>query len=345
VRAILGYSSEQFVGRHVRDLFTDADQQRGTPQAEMAAAVQKGEAADDRWLVCQDGSQIFVASVVAPLRDPDGHIRGFTKLVRTRTGPIEAARHLTERRDQAEAENREKDALVAVLAHELKQPLNAILGWAHLGATGRISTQRTSEVFGRIVRAADATIQFVNDLLDMSRIASGKLQLALVPANLGDVIQDTVAELAPEAHARGITLRSDTGRTRTVRADPVRFRQVISNLVGNAIKYTPTGGSVSVSSRVEGDHVVLEVADTGVGIARDDLPVIFERFRQSGAADRKQSGLGLGLWVTKRIVEEHGGTLEAFSDGPGRGSRFRVRVPGARPSDEPAEDAPAGGGA
>lgn len=234
---------------------------------------------------------------------------------------------LRRRRDQAEAANREKDAYVAVVAHELKQPLNAILGWAHLGATGRIPAQRTQDVFSRIARAADATIQFVNDLLDMTRIGSGKLDLALVPTSLGDIVCDTVTELAPEAETRGVTLSVEPIIACTVHADPVRFRHVITNLVGNAIKYTSRGGSIRVSAHRENDEAIMTVSDTGMGIAEHDLPFIFERFRQSNAADQKQSGLGVGLWVARQVVERHGGRLEAFSDGPGKGSTFVVHMP------------------
>jgi two-component system CheB/CheR fusion protein len=324
VRSILGYSSQQFVGRHVHELYNDADQRRGAPQAEMAKAVESGEACDDCWHVREDGSEVFVAGVVAPLAGGQ-QVQGFAKLLHTSS--LESGARLRHRREHAEAENREKDAYVAVLAHELKQPLNAILGWAQLGATGAIPLQRTADVFSRIARSAAATIQFVNDLLDMARIGSGKLQLALVPTSLGDTVRDIVTELSAEADARGVMLSIESIGTCRVRADPVRFRHVISNLVGNAIKYTPRGGFVRVSAHSENDEAIMTVSDTGMGIAEHDLPVIFERFRQSSAADQKQSGLGVGLWVARQVVERHGGTLEAFSDGPGKGATFVVRMP------------------
>ena len=294
------------------------------------ARVDRPSRADGAVSLARDLEQLCsdVSSCAVFCIDPQGVILTWNPGVRAILGysPEEfVGRHI---RDLLmEAGNREKDAGVAVLAHELKQPLNGILGWAKLGETGRVSPDRTSDVFSRIARAADATVHLVDDLLDVSRIASGKLQLTLVVANLGDIIRDTVAALKPEAEARSITLTSHPGITCSVRADPVRFRQVISNLVDNAIKYTPRGGSIRVSARVEDDHVLIAVADTGVGIAPDDLPVIFERFRQSDAADRTQSGLGLGLWVARQVVEQHGGTLEAFSDGPDKGAAFVVRIP------------------
>jgi PAS domain S-box-containing protein len=327
VESILGYASDQFVGRAFSELFTEHDRRRGVPQEEMATAARHGESANDRWHVRRDGSTVFVAGVVMPLRDDRGGLHGFTKLVRDRTEVRESAIRLRRRRDRAEAANREKDAFVALLAHELRQPLTAMLGWAQLGATGRLAYHRTHEVFARIRRSADATLRFVEDLLDMSRIGSGKLQLAIQRTDLRAIVQETVAELMPTAEERGVSIDVDADHLCIVDADPVRVRQAVANLVGNAVKYTPRGGSVRVTLSGEGTQAVISVSDTGVGIAADDLPVIFERFRQSRAADQKQSGLGLGLWVTKQVVDRHGGTIQASSDGPGNGATFVVCLP------------------
>jgi signal transduction histidine kinase len=183
-------------------------------------------------------------------------------------------------------------------------------------------------VFARIRRSADTTLRFVEDLLDMSRIGSGKLQMTLEPTDLHAVVQETVAELTPTADERAVSIDvAATGLPCTVDGDHVRLRQAVANLVGNAIKYTPRGGSVHVAVYTTATQAVMSVSDTGAGIAADDLPVIFERFRQSGAADKKQSGLGLGLWVTKQVVDRHGGTIQASSDGPGNGATFVVCLP------------------
>jgi two-component system CheB/CheR fusion protein len=327
VQTILGYGREQFVGLRVETLFTEDDRQRGIPQVEMQRAALQGEASDDRWHVRQDGSRVFVAGFVAPIRDDAEGVRGFLKLIRDRTDLVESSARLRERRDQAEAENREKDAFVAVLAHELRQPLGAILGWARLGANSRFAQDRAADVFGRIRRSAETTMRFVNDLLEVSRISSGKLQLTRERTDLAALIEDTVPELAIAAEGRGVSVTLHVRRPCVAEADPLRLRQVIGNLVGNAMKYTPRGGSIRVTAYTDGREVVLIVSDTGIGIGTQDLPHIFDRFRQSRAANDRQTGLGLGLWVVKEVVHRHGGTITAASDGEGRGATFTVRLP------------------
>lgn len=332
VQAILGYPRDESVGRHVATLFTEDDRQRSAPQDEIQRAMRHGEASDDRWHVRRDGTQVFVAGLVAPIRDEAKGLHGFLKLIRDRTDVIESSARLRQRGDQAEAENREKDAFVAVLAHELRQPLAAILGWARMGANSRFARDRAADVFGRIRRSAESTIRFVNDLLEASRISSGKLQLARERTNLSALVDDTMPELAPAAESRSISLEMDVPQPCVVDADPVRLRQVVSNLVGNAIRYTPPGGSIRVATHSDTREVILVVADAGIGIANQDLPHIFDRFRQSRVANDRQTGLGLGLWVVKEIVQRHGGTITASSEGEGRGATFTVRLPCAQGS-------------
>jgi signal transduction histidine kinase len=293
----------------------------------MEAAALQGEASDDRWHVRQDGTHVFVAGFVAPIRGEAEDVRGYLKLIRDRTDFVESSARLRRRGEQAEAENREKDAFVAVVAHELRQPLAAILGWARLGANSRFTQDRAADIFGRIRRSAEATAQFVNDLLEASRISSGKLQLTRERTNLAALIEDTIPDLAVAAEGRGVSITMDIGQPCVVEADPVRLRQVISNLVGNAIKYTPREGVIRVTTYTDMRDAVLVVSDTGIGIGKQDLPHIFDRFRQSRAANDGQTGLGLGLWVVKEIVHRHDGTISASSEGKGRGATFTVRLP------------------
>jgi PAS domain S-box-containing protein len=327
VQSILGYSREQFVQMHVTALFTDEDRRRGVPAGEMERAIREGEAPDDRWQVRADGTRVFVAGMVTPLRDDADGVQGFLKLVRNRTDVLESTARLRHHSDQMEAANREQDAFVAVLAHELRQPLTAILGWARIGQSSRVAQDRAAGIFDRIRRSAEATIRFVNDLLEVSRISSDKLQLSPERIDLATLVNDVIPELTPAADARGVSLEVDAGLSDAVEADPVRIRQVISNLVGNAIKYTPPGGLIHVVTRMDGRDGLLIVSDTGIGIARQDLPFIFDRFRQSRVANDRQTGLGLGLWVVREIVQRHRGSITAASDGEGKGATFTVRLP------------------
>jgi two-component system CheB/CheR fusion protein len=332
VESILGYSRNQFLGMPFSTLFTAEDRHRSVPEDEVARAVQQGEASDDRWHVRADGSRVFVAGFVTPVRDDSNTVQGFLKLVRDRTDFIESADRLRRRGEAAEAANREKDAFVAVLAHELRQPLAAILGWTRMGADARFPRERSADIFDRIRRSAETTMRVVNDLLDVSRIASGKLQLVRERTDFTALLEDTMPELAPAASARGVSLSVEAGSAGAVDADPVRIRQVISNLVGNAIKYTPAGGVIHVAARTDRRDAIFTVSDTGIGIAEQDLPHIFDRFRQSRVANDGQTGLGLGLWVVREIVHRHGGRIVVSSDGEGKGATFTVRLPCAPPA-------------
>jgi CheY-like chemotaxis protein len=230
---------------------------------------------------------------------------------------------------RAEDANRAKDEFIAVVSHELRTPLNTIRLWTRMLANEKLPAKDRAEGVQMIGRAAIAQQQVIDDLFDVSRIASGKLKLALQDAMLANVVKSAVEAVEPVATARGIRLSSrvanDLG---LVRADPGRLQQVIWNLLSNAVKFTPQGGSVSVAARRDGAMVTIEVTDTGVGIKREFLPHVFDRFRQAEVgATRAHGGLGLGLAIAKQIVELHGGTISVLSEGDGQGSTFRVELP------------------
>ncbi len=250
-------------------------------------------------------------------------------------------------RANAEAANRLKDQFLATLSHELRTPLNAILGWAGLILRSKRRDEETTEAMEIIERNARAQSQLIEDLLDVSRIVSGKLKLEPVPTDLSRVVEAAVASVRVATDAKAIRLRiavdHDAGQ---VQADAVRLQQVVWNLLSNAVKFTPKGGEVRIAvSRVE-SSIQLMVSDTGIGISPELLPYIFERFRQSDSgSSRKYGGLGLGLAIVKHLVELHGGSVTAHSDGPGAGSMFAVTLPlmpmrrnsirGADATDEP----------
>ena len=228
-----------------------------------------------------------------------------------------------------EQASRVKDEFLAVVSHELRTPINAILGWSHMLRAGLGDPDALSHGLDSIERNAAAQAQLVDDLLDVSRIVSGKLRLALEPVSPRDCVETALETARPVASARGVALSlSEQGNLGRIVADPTRVQQIAWNLVSNALKFTPPGGHVEVSLAREQDVVELRVRDTGEGISPEFLPFVFDRFRQhDSSTTRAHGGLGLGLAIVKNLVEMHGGTVSVASDGPGHGSTFAVRLP------------------
>jgi PAS domain S-box-containing protein len=230
---------------------------------------------------------------------------------------------------EAQEANQVKDEFLATLSHELRTPLTSVLGWAKLLRTERFDPEIAARGLEAIERNAAAQTALINDLLDVSRIITGKLRLNVARVELPVVIEAAVESLRPAARARDVELRVRLeGPPAPVSADADRLRQVVWNLLSNAIKFTPAGGRVEVSLAARAGHAELAVADTGQGIAPEFLPYVFERFRQAdGRITREHGGLGLGLAIVRHLVELHGGTVKAESEGEGLGSTFTVRLP------------------
>jgi PAS domain S-box-containing protein len=231
----------------------------------------------------------------------------------------------------AEESSRLKDEFLATLSHELRTPLNAILGWVHLLQGGTLAPERARQAIEVIGRNARLQTQLIEDILDVSRIITGKLELERVPVSLAQIAETAVAGVAPAADARGVRLEAHIAvDLPPIEADPKRLHQVLNNVLSNAIKFTPRGGSVALRCRVEDGWMAIDVHDTGVGIAPDFLPYVFDRFRQADSrATREHGGLGLGLAIARHLVEQHGGDIQAHSDGPGSGATISIRL---RPS-------------
>ena len=232
-------------------------------------------------------------------------------------------------RVMVESANRSKDEFLAILSHELRTPLNAILGWAEILQGGEASRAEVREGVEIIERNARSQARLVEDVLEVSRIICGKVRLNIVPLDLVSAVDAALTSARPTASAKGITLSRDVETMdRPVSGDPDRLQQVVWNLLSNALKFTPKGGQVSVRVRLVGDQAEIQVRDTGIGIKEDFLPYVFDRFRQSDASStRSHGGLGLGLSITRHLVEMHGGTVEAVSEGEGRGAVFTVLLP------------------
>jgi len=272
--------------------------------------------------VAKDGRRIDISLTVSPVRDANGKIFAASKV----------ARDITQRK-QAEIALREadrrKDEFLAVLAHELRNPLAPIRNSLHillLSAPHDSTVERVSEMMERQV---NHLVRLVDDLLEVSRITRGKIELRKEPVELASVVRGAVETSRPlidtARHQLSVAIPPEP---LTLEADPVRITQVIANLLNNAAKYTEEGGQIWVTARREGDGVAISVRDTGMGIPVDMLPHVFEMFRQvDNSAGRSQGGLGIGLTLVKSLTEMHGGSVQARSDGPGKGSEFVVRLP------------------
>jgi signal transduction histidine kinase/CheY-like chemotaxis protein len=232
--------------------------------------------------------------------------------------------------EEAETANRLKDEFLATVSHELRTPLNAVLGWARMLASRELTEERSTHAIETIERNAVALAHIIDDLLDVSRIVSGSLTVAFYPVDLATVTRAAVEAVAPLAAAKSIRVAfvSDPSATEVVSGDAGRLEQVVVNLLSNAVKFTPTGGRVDVSVKRSGGSLELVVKDTGEGISPAFLPRVFDRFRQAdGATTRRHGGLGLGLAIVRQLVELHGGTVRADSDGAGQGATFTVVLP------------------
>ncbi|MGA7121938.1 MAG: ATP-binding protein [Polyangiaceae bacterium] len=231
-------------------------------------------------------------------------------------------------RSEAERANRAKDEFLATVSHELRTPLNAILGWT-LMARRRSVPGEVDRALSIVERNARLQTKLIEDVLDISRIISGKLVLALGPTNVADAVLGAVETVTPAAEAKNIAISIDVpDRSLTIVADADRLQQIVWNLLSNAVKFTPKGGQVTVRAHREGSEVRIHVSDTGEGIPRDALPIVFQPFQQADSSTtRRHGGLGLGLAIVAQLVAAHGGTAEAQSEGEGRGATFIVRLP------------------
>jgi len=231
-------------------------------------------------------------------------------------------------RAQAEEASRLKDEFLATVSHELRTPLTAMLGWVQMLRAGSLPQDKRERALETVERNARAQAQLIGDLLDVSRILSGKLRMEVEPVEVGPVVEEALESVRPAADAKGVRLQAAIDSVSTVMGDSQRLQQVVWNLLSNAVKFTPRGGRVQVFVERRDSSVELTVADTGQGISRDFLPHVFERFRQADASTtRTHGGLGLGLSIVKHLVEAHGGSLSAASEGLSRGSTFVVRLP------------------
>ena len=277
-----------------------------------------------------DGSESWISGRGRGIyADDDGTVLGMLGFVQDITNRKASEVENERLYRQAEESGRLKEEFLATISHELRTPLSAILGWARMLRLGQLSEEHTAKALDTIERNARAQAQLVDDLLDVSRIMTGKLRMDVRPSDPNAFIDAAVEAVRPAAEAKGVRVQKvmDTGAV-SIPGDPVRLQQVVWNLLSNAIKFTPRGGRVQIRSERVNSHLEIVVTDTGQGIAPDFLPHVFDRFRQADQkTSRQHGGMGLGLAIVRHLVELHGGTVSAASEGEGQGATFTVVLP------------------
>ena len=336
-----GRPREAWLGRTLRELLGEVAYR--PIEQHVRAALAGKRVRYERSLTYHNGLTRFIEAMYEPHVLPDGQVAGFAAFVRDITARHQAEQERAalvisntrlleesqEARARAEEASRLKDEFLATLSHELRTPLTSMLGWVQMLRGGILTPEKQRKAFEIIERNTHAQVQLVEDILDVSRIITGKLRLEVRPVELAGVVEAAVESVRPAADARGVAMHvlvdSALG---PVLGDPTRLQQIIWNLLSNAVKFTPKGGRVRASVEKKESVAIIQVTDTGRGIAPDFLPHVFERFRQADSTTtRTYSGLGLGLAIVKHLVEQHGGSVEAFSEGLERGATFTVRLP------------------
>jgi PAS domain S-box-containing protein len=325
---LFGYTAEEILGSSILRLLPP---ELHFEEDEIIGRLRRGERIQhfETTRLTRQGRPIRVSLTVSPLRNAFGRIVGASKIVRDISEREKLLESERAARSEAERLSHMKDEFLATLSHELRTPLNAILGWSTLMRQRSLSAQERERGLEIIERNARAQAQIINDLLDMSRIISGKLHLEVQAIYLHEVIAAAIEAVRPSAEARSIRLRSildsSIGLTR---GDPNRLQQVLWNLLTNAVKFTPPGGRIQVVLERVNSHVEVVVEDSGVGIRPEFLPHVFDRFRQADASTtRRYGGLGLGLSIVRNLVELHGGSVRVKSPGENQGATFIVALP------------------
>lgn len=295
-----------------------------------------------------DGEYRWIYDVGVPRFTPDGEFLGYVgscfdvhdrKIAEHQKEQLLAREYAA--REAAETANRIKDEFLAVLSHELRTPLNPILGWSKLLKSGNLNAEKTAQAIDIIERNAKLQTQLIEDLLDVSRILRGKLSLTKAPVDVESIVKSALDTVRLAAEAKSLQLYTEFRATPQVLGDAARLQQIVWNLLSNAIKFTPEGGSVMIELAQVGSQVQITVSDTGQGISAEFLPYVFEYFRQADSAStRKFGGLGLGLAIVRQLVELHGGTVRAESQGKVQGATFTVQLPSLKTGADVDRDRP-----
>ena len=332
---IFGYKADEIIGKPVLMIIPQELQDEETL---ILSKIRNGDRVDhfETVRLRKDGSRVDVSLTVSPIRTPDGTIIGASKIARDITDKkrAEHERQLLlkaaeDARHEAEMANRAKDNFLALLSHELRTPLHSMRGWLSMLSNGLLNDQQRERALEVILRGIDSQNALIEDLLDVSRIVSGKMSIAHEKISLVSVLSNVIEQMRPLTVEHQIELLPEIDtRVDEMIGDPVRLQQIISNLINNAIKYTPPGGRINVTLKRQDQNAEIEVKDTGVGIAPEMVARIFERFEQGDNSSRRTfGGLGLGLTIAKHLAELHGGSIKAHSRGEGMGATFTLTLP------------------
>ncbi|HEX8551411.1 MAG TPA: PAS domain-containing sensor histidine kinase [Abditibacteriaceae bacterium] len=343
VQHVLGYTQEEFVGRRSSFLFPPEEGGTARGAQEMEVAATEGRCLDVGWHLRADGGRVWASGIMSALHDEQGTLRGYAKVMSDETEKLrlqQEREELLERERQArlaaetaqrdaEDANRAKDYFITVVTHELRAPLTVILGWADLLRGQEMSEEMRGQGLDTIERNAQSMSRLVEDLLDVSRVREGRINLEMGTVDLARIVEQGLEEIRPVAVAKNIYCCIQNICHASVLADAERLNQILRNLLSNAVKFTPEGGEISLSLQTaqnsNGNCARLSIRDNGQGIAPDFLPHVFDRFQQQTRA--AGGGLGLGLSIVKALVDQHGGTISAHSDGIGKGAEFVLELP------------------
>ena len=318
---MFGYSADEMIGQHISIIIPP---ERLSEEDEVLRRIRAGMSIEHFETVRRrkDGSAIEISLSVSPVRLRDGTIIGASKIARDISGTLRLAR-------QAEEANRVKDEFLAMLSHELRTPLNAVLGYTRMLRLGHFSEDQSDRAVDIIERNATILSQLVSDVLDVSSIVTGKIQLKIGPCDLASAVGAAIDVVRPSADAKGVTIDMKMPeRPLQARCDIDRLQQVFWNLLSNAVKFTPRGGRVEIRLVADEGVARVTIADTGIGIRPESLPYLFQRFWQAERLETRHAGsLGLGLALARHFVELHGGTIHAASAGEGAGATFTIELP------------------
>ena len=332
---MFGYAAEEAIGRNITLIIP---KERWQEETNVIAKVGRREVVDrfETVRTHKDGTRVNIALTVSPVFNADGRIIGASKIAQDIGDRVrlEEARDALLAREQgaradAEAGNRAKDEFLAILSHELRTPLNAVYGWARMMQTRDLDDATSARALDAIVRNANAQVQLIDDLLDVSRVINGKMRLDIRQTDVREVIDAALDAVGLAAEAKDVRLEPVLDpRGGMVNGDPGRLQQIVWNLLVNAVKFTPAGGHVQIHLHRKAESVEIVVSDNGQGIPADVLPFVFDQFRQwDSSSTRTHSGLGLGLALVKHLTELHHGRVTVESAGEGSGATFRVTLP------------------
>jgi PAS domain S-box-containing protein len=331
-----GYKAADIIGQHFSIFYTSEDVVSGKPQRELETAKSLGHVEDEGWRVRKDRSHFWANVVITALYDSHGTLRGFAKITRDMTDKLQVA--------QLQVADRQKNEFLAMLAHELRNPLAPIRNGVELLKMSRTAEPELQETTRMMERQVIHLVRLVDDLLDVSRIVTGKIHLDKKPINVSEFIDCAIEEVQPALDARGHELMlTRPARQIIVDGDMVRLAQVVSNLLLNAAKYTEQPSQIWLTVEPRQNEVLIRVRDSGVGMEAGQLSRIFNLFEQADSSiTRLRGGLGIGLTLVKRIVELHGGTVSASSPGISKGSEFVVCLPASEATSSPSHGLHAG---